>query len=828
MRRRLPRLPFGEHEHSADYAALLVIALFWAVFIALTFYDKPIIRGDALIYTYPLRAAAWEQIRAGEVPLWTPLVLAGYPLLSMAQLGLLYPLTWGYLFLPRHLPEVPYVLAPFLLSPAFTYLYARQIGRSRPASLLAGLAFGYGGVMASITAHSGHLTNSLMWLPLVLVAVERARRSSFRRCLLGATAAYTMSVLNGQGQSFVFVGVIAAVYGLFVGLMTPHVGSDATDNPGRLFSAGWWRAPAVALGAILLSAGVAAFQILETMRAQRRSARSSLTYEIFGEGSQTLRLLWRSSIAPLYYTFEVNAYVTPLAYVLAALAVVGWRRTPGRDTRVHFWAATALIGTLLALGINTPLYRLVYHVPALNLFRVPLRHTFEVTFALAVLAAYGFDFARTIARRRVRRDESSHGELSNDGSSPRAARYGVALLAASVGFAIVWRATLSVAATPESVYDITPSETMFVIWKLLFAVLVLALIWHGSRIDDRRLRAFVLCSAVSLACFVEATMMMHTWWTPPARLASEFAIPSPATEFLRQFPPEANRVYTRVRLGADQSPASPRIDALNLTAPHGLHNVAGYEPLILGRFSRAFGGVGTDSVTPRPDVSLGLSLFDPRSHVLDLLNTRFVVGFSNSATDRVTPLAGFDLDPARWQTAYDEGGVVVLRNERALPRAWLVAEAIATDGETALRRIRGEDLETEFDPRRTALMEVKPEEMIALPNAPVDSSARADLVIYEPARLVIETRAETNTILVLSEIIYPGWQATLDSQPVPIHTTNFLLRGVMVPAGMHRIEMRYTAPAARLGFVISLATLAGLLLLAVFEVRKPKNVSGGR
>ena len=42
-------------------------------------------------------------IRHGQLPLWTPLLLSGYPLLSMAQVGLGYPGTWGYLFLPGYL-----------------------------------------------------------------------------------------------------------------------------------------------------------------------------------------------------------------------------------------------------------------------------------------------------------------------------------------------------------------------------------------------------------------------------------------------------------------------------------------------------------------------------------------------------------------------------------------------------------------------------------------------------------------------------------------------------------------------------------------------------
>src|SRR5207237_4297503 len=177
----------------ADIGALASLFFFFLSFFPhVLFGDRFIIAGDALYYSYPLRTAAWRMLRHGELPLWTPYVLSGYPLLSMAQVAVGYPLTWGYLFLSGPWAEQLYVLAPFLLAPAFTYAYAREIGRSRLASLLAGLAFAYGGMMCGFIANSGMLTNSLMWSPLVLLFIDRARRRALAHCLFWATCAYAL------------------------------------------------------------------------------------------------------------------------------------------------------------------------------------------------------------------------------------------------------------------------------------------------------------------------------------------------------------------------------------------------------------------------------------------------------------------------------------------------------------------------------------------------------------------------------------------------------------------------------------------------------------
>ena len=77
----------------------------------------------------------------------------------------------------------------------------------------------------------------------------------------------------------------------------------------------------------------------------------------------------------LFYT-EYVAYAGVLAIMLTIVALF---RKPDKQTK--FWAAAAVVGFILALGSNAPLYlyRLIYFVPVLNLFRVPARHLLNLT-----------------------------------------------------------------------------------------------------------------------------------------------------------------------------------------------------------------------------------------------------------------------------------------------------------------------------------------------------------------------------------------------------------------------------------------------------------------
>jgi hypothetical protein len=529
-----------------DAAAVLFIAVFFALFFGqFLFGDKFIVGGDAFAYSYPLRSVGWEMIRGGQLPLWTPLVLSGYPLLSMSQLAFAYPLTWGYLFLDPPRAEQLYVLAPFILAPVFTYAYARETGRSRMAALLAGLAYGYGGATTGLLGVVGFFTNAMMWLPLMLIAIDRATPRAGRRfagCLLAASAAYAMSVLTGLAQGFVFVALVASAYALFLALFdAPCVRDDGKPARSWLHGARW-RASALAVGTITLGAGVGAFQILETMRAVRRSIRRTLIYPFFVSGSFSPRVALKSLVAPLYAErfADVGTYVAPLVLVLALIAVFSALRrttTRRRDPRIFFWAVAALVSGVLILGQHTPVYGWLYHVPVINSFRVPSRFAFIWTFAAAILAAYGWDALAVHLRKR-----------STVGVLPLSSRLNFALVvvlfvsSALAGF-FWWRRTVAFAITDFDAAAGVPRAwvegfwyaglplSSYLVWKLAFTISTLLLIWRGWKIDAARARGLVLVAALALVCFVEPFVVVSNWWQPFAKSRARFDAASPVTRF---------------------------------------------------------------------------------------------------------------------------------------------------------------------------------------------------------------------------------------------------------------------------------------------------------
>jgi hypothetical protein len=938
---------------------LFFLLCFWPLFLRGKFF----VTSDAFIELYPLRTEVWNSIRHGQLPLWTPYILSGYPLLSMAQNGIGYPLTCQYLFLPGWWAEQIYVLAPFILFPCFTYAYAREIARSRMASFVAALTFGASGAMFNALAYNGLHPNALMWFPLVLIALERSRNGRFVPCLLGATGAYAMSVLSGYGQGFVICGIIALIYAIFLGMAARPL----TDASLKWISWKRWQPLFIAVCAIVISAGLAAFQIFESLRAHKRSIRRTLTYDLLISNSFTLKHALQSFFTPLHHITDTTAYIAPVSFGLALIGA--WATLRRKDARAIFWLATAVLGFVLMLGGDTPIYHLLYYVPVLNLFRAPARHAYELAFGIAILSAYGWDKAL-----------ECHARIVNRNSRIFIISIPI-LLTLGVAIAALWSWDLS--RTPIYILEwfyrppLYP-EYRYLLWKAPFVLVTIVLIWASWPLRSATHRNLLAAATICLACFIEPALFASRFWWPTLKPASRFNSESAATRYLQGFPAEQNRIYTRTNLWWEERSPQPRLPTANLNLLHGLQNVAGYEPLIFERYSRALGNVFLDAVYPRPGYEPDTSILESKSHVLDLLNTRFMVAYFDLATEPYTPaerdgikfsdrdliinlrpaetasldgvaaesdalaiastlsfsadvadgevvakvrlitedgrvvereiLAGRDTaewaherpdlkgvirhrlapvidshpgdaensftayrywtrinfgerlriariefvnvareagfhvvratlfdsrsqhsmtlphyDLNKWEPVYDRDNVLIVRNKTALPRCWLVAEAEAVDGEEALRRIRGES-EHPFDPRTTALLEIQPAYLPQLPGGPVSAKATANLVSYDDNRLTIETSAETPTVLVVSEMVYPGWVATVDGVIVPIHITDFLLRGIALPAGSHRVEMRYTASAARNGAIISMLSLLLVGVLGVYARRSGKRV----
>ncbi|HEX8634721.1 MAG TPA: YfhO family protein [Pyrinomonadaceae bacterium] len=190
----------------------------------------------------------------------------------------------------------------------------------------------------------------------------------------------------------------------------------------------------------------------------------------------------------------------------------------------------------------------------------------------------------------------------------------------------------------------------------------------------------------------------------------------------------------------------------------------------------------------------------------------------------VAPVAGSLADTTRWRHVMDidasnsgygaikpedVGEASVYENLRARPRAWLVGKTLTVTEADALGALHSSRLAGggAFDPAEVALVEESPD----FNAQALDRAATARVTHLSDERMEVETKSNAPAFLVTSDVFYPGWQATVDGAPARLFRTNYVLRGLPVPAGTHTIRFEFRPRSFYRG---AFASAASLLLLA--------------
>jgi uncharacterized membrane protein YfhO len=113
---------------------------------------------------------------------------------------------------------------------------------------------------------------------------------------------------------------------------------------------------------------------------------------------------------------------------------------------------------------------------------------------------------------------------------------------------------------------------------------------------------------------------------------------------------------------------------------------------------------------------------------------------------------------------------------------------------------------------------------------PIDSSQTIRLTKYEPNYLEYQVHNSQNSgLAVFSEIYYPkGWKATIDGDETEILRVNYVLRGLIIPAGAKNIVFSFEPEVVKTGSQIALMSSIVMVLLILSGVfyyfRKAKKL----
>lgn len=174
------------------------------------------------------------------------------------------------------------------------------------------------------------------------------------------------------------------------------------------------------------------------------------------------------------------------------------------------------------------------------------------------------------------------------------------------------------------------------------------------------------------------------------------------------------------------------------------------------------------------------------AQVLDMLDAKYML--------RQSPFSGAD--------------TAVLR-PTAFGAAWLVRNVIkTTDPVDALQETGKMNL------RDSAIVEISDAKQFAFRLDAPDTTARIGLARFDNDTLTYNFESRSPQYAVFSEIYYPkGWNAYIDGKKTDYYKTNYVLRGMPIPAGKHEIRFIFEPESFKNGNRISYASSILLLLI---------------
>lgn len=341
--------------------------------------------------------------------------------------------------------------------------------------------------------------------------------------------------------------------------------------------------------------------------------------------------------------------------------------------------------------------------------------------------------------------------------------------------------------------------------------------WIGARGGRARAVATVVGLGIAATTAWNLIGRVDLFYSHPSVYARDRAKHAELAAFLR-----ARRDRPRVFVEEPQVPNRiPLLYKIGMT--NGVFAVPDYEPAVPADYARAFGAPA--SPPWHGHLSVAAEAAAPASRraerlgrVLDLMGVRFYATPADAPEATQRALAAFSGDP----DGRVFGALRVYERASAQPRAYAVGRVIAAaDQIDALRTVARAD----FDPARDAAVEPDTtgatEAMAGLTQRFDPASAPVAITEYAASRVRIEAACAERCLLVLSDLHYPGWTATVDGEPRAILRANGLFRGVALDAGRSQVEFRYRPAWLRVGGPLCAAgSLACAALLLAPRARR--------
>src|SRR3989344_1151511 len=695
---------------------------------------------DPVRQTFIWKNLSIEKIANFQLPLWNPYEMAGKPLLANFQSSAFYPLNLILFIKPFYLSWSIFIVLQPLLAGIFLYLYLNNLNLNRRASVLGAIVFSFSGFFVS-WLEWGTVLHTALWLPLILLStdkvfsnlnllndlkfkIENLKLEVKIKKYLVWSLIFTFSVIS----SFL-AGHLQVFFYLLI-LSVVYIVSRWFQYERKI------KFLFIFAFCYLIFTIITSVQWLPTLQLILLSARGADQIYIQNEG---WFIPWQNLLqffvpdffgnpATLNYWGVFN-YAEFVGYIGIVPLIFAMLALFLRIDRKTLFFGMVFFASLL-FSLPTPFAIIPYKlaVPFLSTSQ-PTRLLFVTCFSLAVLASLGFDLFLKNNKKVI-----------------------LPLSFICLVFILIWIYVLFGGNFLHliSLDNLSVTRRNILLPSVIF-LFSSVLIYVFKYIRNKGIREVFVLIFLLISCF--DLLRFAIKFEPFAK--KDYLFPTTkAIEFLK-----TQKGIFRV-LSQDS-----RIFPPNFSTYYKIQSVEGYDPLYL----LSFGELIAASERNKGDISAPFGfnrIITPHnidSKLIDLLNVRYILSLS-------------DISSKNFKKVFHARSTRMYENKNYLPRAFFVNKIIFVNS-------KQEEIDKMFliDLRSLATINKK------LPSSNF-TGGKAEIISYNENNILIKTKSEGESFLILTDIYYPTWRVLIDGKSDHIYKVDYAFRGIVVPRGEHEIK----------------------------------------
>ncbi|MFP4162357.1 MAG: hypothetical protein ACLFVE_00115 [Chitinispirillaceae bacterium] len=486
--------------------------------------------------------------------------------------------------------------------------------------------------------------------------------------------------------------------------------------------------------------------------------------------------------------FKLNTdYAGMIPLLLSVLAVISKPRSVWRI----FWVSIAVLATLFALGENTPLFGVLYHlIPGVNKFRAPSMIMFWYTFSTILLSVF---FLKDLLADRFAIDDRQQKKIWTKGLFVAIGSITLLTLAFSSqslvsGFAQSMMGERNASNFgPNFSRNFVPALWLW--WFFCSVALAMLLAVVNGKLNKK-----VLFVSLMAMCMVDMMKVNSQFIDTESQWKHFYRSESQLDQLKEEFEKEPFRVYTFPNVLARNQ---------NQEGVYGLEGVGGFHDNELVTY-REFRGDQSDKNYLEDMVEMGsdgqpyvnMDKIQKGGPFLDLADVRYVL------------------------SRKPDGELVKIRNKGALGRLSYASDYVVMNEDEVVTSLK----KNGYDYRTTVALSEEPK----LPfSSPISNSSHEQFEVewekYTPNKRVAQVVMPSDGFLRISEVHYPGWRIMVDGSEVDYYKSDVTWMTVPLKAGEHLVEMEpkslYLNKAALVSFSF-LILMLGVWGYELFRNRK--------